>query len=359
MKQRITPRTLLSRFLVALLLAGSAYVFWLQIGDVPLRNIYSLITDMGPSIALILLPFGVVMFFDVLGWRHCITDERVLPLRRLFAIRLSTDAVMNTLPAGVAVAEPLRSVMLRDVLGLRMTDAVGATILAKINLAIAQFLFILTGVGLVLLHARQHEGSAMLLDAAGGWTSVLPVSVLALGLLALPYSGPRLSQLLRLLASIPLRPLRRGLARIDDAVRSIDSYVGTFAREHRSRFVTSLLLFTWSWLFMAAETWLILQLLGADISMTQAIVFEGVASIVRLMFFFLPAGIGAQDVSFVAMLQASGIPEAAVIAVAFVLLRRGKELLWNGGGLLLLAWLRVGRLRRREDGLALSPEAAT
>jgi hypothetical protein len=43
---------------------------------------------------------------------------------------------------------------------------------------------------------------------------------------------------------------------------------------------------------------------------------------------FTPAGIGVQDVGYLAMLQAYGVPDGASLGPAFVVLKRVKEAFW-------------------------------
>jgi uncharacterized membrane protein YbhN (UPF0104 family) len=50
------------------------------------------------------------------------------------------------------------------------------------------------------------------------------------------------------------------------------------------------------------------------------------------MVFFVPAGLGVQDLGYVAFLHASGVPEAAALGAAFVVLKRAKELAWVAAG---------------------------
>ncbi len=340
------------RILIITLVTASAWMLWRQLSGVSLGDVERLVGQLGYRLPFIVLPYGLVLLLDVAGWRQCMTTPGYLSLRTLFAIRVSTDALMNTLPAGVAVAEPMRIVLLNRRMNLPVHEAASATILAKMNIAIAQMLFVLLGVMLVLLHSEQNQGIAAVLDRAGGWMTVVPIALAALAALSLPYSGPRFTQALRILRRLPFSALRHLLHRTESALTDIDRYIGNFARSHRERFITTLLLFFWGWLVMAVETWLLLHLLGVEITMTQALVFEGLASIVKLVFFFIPSGLGAQDLSFVAMLFAFGVSDAATVAVAFMLLRRGKELFWALTGFGLLAYLRAKPHRAELAGSA-------
>ena len=52
---------------------------------------------------------------------------------------------------------------------------------------------------------------------------------------------------------------------------------------------------------------------------------------------FAPAGIGVQDVSYLAVLQAYGVPDAASLGPAFIVLKRMKEAAWVAIGFVMLA----------------------
>jgi uncharacterized membrane protein YbhN (UPF0104 family) len=56
----------------------------------------------------------------------------------------------------------------------------------------------------------------------------------------------------------------------------------------------------------------------------------------------IPAGIGVQDAGYVAFFGAFGVPDAATLGVAFVIVKRAKELLWIAVGLALFLVLGDG-----------------
>ncbi len=324
-------------FIVAVL----AWFIWSQFRELDGAQVLRLLEGIGGAAALIVLPYGTVILLDAAGWRQCVTGSEHVPLREMFVIRLSTDAVMNTFPAGVAFAETLRPLLLRDRFGLRMTDAVASTLLSKINIAVAQIGFIITG---LIFAFSLHASSLGELGLFSSPSSIAGTFLLAASagiVLSLPYSGARLTQITALLGRIRIPLLQRGAARIRNAVADIDRYVTGFARHHRTRLLRALLLFLLSWFAMAFETWLILALLGSGMSIMQAIALEATLSVVKLVFFFIPSAIGAQEVGILSILTAFAIPEAAAIAAAFIILRRGKELLWACSGISLFAYLRV------------------
>jgi uncharacterized membrane protein YbhN (UPF0104 family) len=95
---------------------------------------------------------------------------------------------------------------------------------------------------------------------------------------------------------------------------------------------------TWSvlgWFASAAETWLILYLLGSTVSPSGALTIEAFSVGVRFATFFVPAQIGVAEAGSVAACAALGL--GADIGLSLSLVRRVREAAWAGIGLLLLA----------------------
>jgi uncharacterized membrane protein YbhN (UPF0104 family) len=91
------------------------------------------------------------------------------------------------------------------------------------------------------------------------------------------------------------------------------------------------------WLFEGLESVLILRLLGAPLGVIEILSIDAALSVVRSSAMFTPAGIGVQDVGYLAMLQAYGVPDAASLGPAFIVLKRVKEAFWIAIGFAILA----------------------
>ena len=316
----------------AALLAMLGILLWQQLrgldGDAVLRQL----DNLGIAASLILLPYALVLLLDTRGWRHTFPVPRAAPLPQLGLIRMSTDAVMNTFPAGVAFAETLRPILLRRRIGLAWTDAISVTIVSKINIAVTQMLFILTGLGLAVLSYSDRLRDTALLSSPAGVALSATTLVALLAVLWLPYSGGRLAALAGLLHRIPFPALRQRLLRRERALEDIDAYLARFRRDRGSRLLHSLGYFLLSWFVLAGETWLILSLLGADVTIVQAVIIESLAGVIKILFFFIPSALGVQEIGFITLIGGLGIPDALPLAAAFILLRRGKELAWALAG---------------------------
>jgi hypothetical protein len=91
------------------------------------------------------------------------------------------------------------------------------------------------------------------------------------------------------------------------------------------------------WAIEGLESYLILKLLGAPLGVVEVLSFDAALSVVRSSAMFAPAGIGVQDVGYLAMLEAYGVPDAASLGPAFIVLKRLKEAFWVIIGFAMLA----------------------
>jgi len=286
------------------------------------------IRGIGPAAILLVLPYGLVFLAETFAWRLTIRSEpppKVLPM---YLVRVATDALLYSIPGGVAVAEPLRPVLLKRECGLDVTEGIGSCIITKINIAVAQAVYILIGFSLVVLLYPGVATQFGLGEGIEGFGVIAFSLLCAVALLTLPFSGPRMEQVRRTLARIPLRPLRALLAKGEPYILRLDEHVGRFARDHARRFVLSLFISFSAWMIVGAETFLILKFLGVDPTFTQAVALESTASLFRIVFFFLPGGIGASEVGFVALLVAFGFPDPVTLSAAYIAVKRLKEALW-------------------------------
>ena len=102
------------------------------------------------------------------------------------------------------------------------------------------------------------------------------------------------------------------------------------------------------WCLGGAETWLAFTLLGAHLTLAQAIVIDALFTAARAFAFSIPGAVGVQEAAYVVLAGLFGVP--APIAVAFSLVRRARDLVL--GGPALLAWQFFERSRRRAKGPA-------
>ncbi len=307
--------------------------------QVDLQGAIGRIAHIGFSSVLILLPYFALHLLETFAWLRLFPGNiGTIPYFRLLKIQLITETISMTLPAGVAVGEPLRPFLCFRFLGIPVPAGVASVAVRKLMLGVAQGIYTvfcaLAGFAL-LQDASQEmlgfEGLGFVVIVAG-----IVVFTLFLFLLMMLLNGRAAHNLHRLLMLVPFDKVKGWLLAKESEFVDTDEELKSF----RGPFVWRLLpvLFTYivAWFMLALESYIILQLLGMQISFFQVLAIDASLTILRSLFFFIPSGLGVQDLGYLAFFQALGLADAQIGGAAFVLLRRFKEVLWYAVGYIVM-----------------------
>ncbi|MCA9675498.1 MAG: flippase-like domain-containing protein [Kofleriaceae bacterium] len=322
----------------ALLVAGVA-AFAFVLSRVDLGGATALLRAGGPLLLLALIPYAAQIGLDALAWRTLLGAlERRVRWRRLFAIRLATEAVLMSVPGGSVVGETLKPYLLHRTDAVPAADTVASIGAKKCLLVFAQVAYLTValavGWGALAAHSRAIVGGDGL-----PWIVVAAIAaliVVGLVLSATFLAGAIGERVHRLLLRVPSARFRGWIAARRDAFAATDASfraLGAAPRRHLGAAFAALFA---AWLVEAAETWLLLRLLGLALPLDHVLIMEASVVFVRNVAFFVPAGLGVQDAGYVAFLQAFGAGAGGAAAGAFVILKRAKELLWVAVGYLTL-----------------------
>jgi uncharacterized membrane protein YbhN (UPF0104 family) len=198
------------------------------------------------------------------------------------------------------------------------------------------------------------EGSVLrpILFGLGALTTLISVAMVAVLL-----SGRVAERLWRLLRRVPVARVQRWMIAREVAFMDTDQHVRVVLQSHVRGLGVAFLWILAGWFAEAGETWVLLRLLGVDLSFAAVLAFEPVVSFARSAAFFIPAGLGIQDAGYMAFLRQAGIPDAVNRAAAFVLLKRFKEIFWVVVGWILLLATRGRTAERGQPAAPPTPEA--
>jgi uncharacterized membrane protein YbhN (UPF0104 family) len=138
------------------------------------------------------------------------------------------------------------------------------------------------------------------------------------------------------------------VARLEGGAQGIDARLADFYRIERGAFLRSTLWHLCGWLGGVFEVVLLMTLIGTPIGWRDAFIIEALAQPIRAVALVIPGGLGAQEVGGVALCRFLGIPEP--VAVTLWLLKRARELAFDGVGLAYLARWTATRRARAEAG---------
>lgn len=304
------------------------------------RHVFSLVASIGGAGVLILLPQCLSLLVESFGWQLAFAamNER-LPLLGLFRARLATEALAQTLPAGVVFCESMKPVLLARTCGAALPTSLAGMAARKWLLVSSQSLYV---GGFALLAWPVLTGiSRQIIGAAGLSYALLGAGLLLLALALVSYGmlahGRMASRLFAALSRIPSEWLRARLAPLESRCAHTDGHVQNFFSNVR-RSPWPLLAFLCGWLLEATETLLILYLLGVRLPWMTVGALEVSSSFLRNVAFMLPAGLGIQDLSYLSFLRALHVGDALETTAAFLLLKRCKECFWAVCGYVILGF---------------------
>lgn len=299
------------------------------------------LTGLVRDLRLIGWGFGVIVLVETLnvgfntwGWALAFpAGERTISARRLVAARLAGDAINYLTPSATVGGELLRVRLLgSDVpLGLRWASVSAA----KLGQTVAQAVFVLLGLALVLPRLAGVEHAAAWLAGASG------ALLVALTLAWLIRRG--------LWATLSDAAGRLGLgawlpASWDAAGRELDA---ALLRLGHPRVAASLACFVAGWAVGAAEIYVILWWLGGPVDWQIALALETGSVLIEAVLFFVPAKVGTQEGGKVLLFALLGMDPARGLTVGVV--RRIRELVYAGLGLAALGLLTARPAARLES----------
>jgi uncharacterized protein (TIRG00374 family) len=305
----------------------------LLVWHIGLGNIYDAASQLGPRALLVVLMPSLAMYaIEAYGWKVALLPlAQHVPFDRLFAIRMAGEVVNMTTPTAYVGGEPLKAYLLQKH-GVPMVEGLASVVIAKTTMTIAQVLFILVGIAL----------SAWILGANGSLGQMLFAAVLSIGLLMFGIAAFVFVQRHGAFTWV-LQLVRKTGWRIDfletreEKLRSLDRTILNFYTEHQRAFYASIGLYLSGWLSEAIEVFVIIHYLGGPADMFSAISIGALSVFIKGGTFFIPGSLGAQDAGNLLLLKAFGYSD--VTGITFALLRRFRELVWIGIGLLCLAAL--------------------
>lgn len=274
---------------------------------------------------------------DTLSWQLLLPSAR--PgwgwFARLWKIRLVGMAVNQLTPVVGLAGEPLKAVLLKRECGVDYREGGASLLVAKTANLIALVVFLGGGILLALASDR--------LPPAYRGAAAVGLAVLAAGIAAV-FAVQRLRVASRLGGLIGRGRWGRRVLHLLEGIEAFDDRLVAAYTSERRRFLLATLLTLGNWCLGAVELYAILRFLEVPVGLADAWCLQAVVELVRAATFFIPASLGAQEGVLVVLL--AGFPGGAALGLAVALIKRFRELLWIGAGLL-TGWIAFPSLAKR------------
>jgi glycosyltransferase 2 family protein len=304
-------------------------IVW-QIGP---ERIYDAAAQLGPvALLVMLIPSTIMYAIEAYGWKVTLgPSAKDIPFWRVLAIKTAGEVVNLTTPAGYIGGEPLKAYLLSKH-HVPMVEGLASVVIAKTTKTIAEVLFILLGITLAFWRVDSDGSLGQTVVAA-----LVSVTLLLLVTSSLVYAQREgfFTWLLEFTRKIGLKI--RFLEAREEQLRSLDRMILEYYRHNRRAVYSSTGLFFLSWLAEALEVYVIIWYLGGPALVLSAISINALSVFIKGGSFFIPGSLGAQDIGNFYLLKDFGYSDVA--GLTFALLRRFRELVWIGTGLLCLVLL--------------------
>jgi len=302
-------------------------------------NIYDAAARLGPAALIaILIPSVIMYVLEAYGWKLTLgPSAKNIPFWQVLGIRTAGEVVNMTTPTAYVGGEPLKAYLLQK-RSVPMVEGLASVVIAKTTMTIAQVLFILVGIALSFWIMGSNGSSGQLI-AAG----LLGVGLLLFGIVAFIFVQRR-GLFTWILAMLRKFGLRIGFLEVrEEQLNSLDQTILNFYTHHQWRFYASTGCYFLGWLAEALEVFVVISYLGGPANVLSAISIGGLSVFIKGGTFFIPGSLGAQDGGNLLLMKAFGYTD--VTGITFALLRRFRELVWIGIGLVCLAVM--GKTRPR------------
>jgi uncharacterized protein (TIRG00374 family) len=312
---------------------GAVAVFQL-LRSANFAHVGELVQRAGWPLLVVLLPTGVAMAVDAEGWRLILRAlGHSLSWAPLLRARLAVESIVLSAPAGPVAGEAMKVGLLNWRAGVPVTAGAASLALTKACLWASEALYLVIA-SAAFLAGGGPSRRVLLPLTLGGAAIVATLATLAFALLK---GGAWASGLGAQLARIPITRFRRWIEARRDDLASLDRTARSFFEAPWSLRLRCLATFTVEWLVEGLETFLILRCVGVSIGVGEALTLDAVTSLLRAFAFFVPAGLGIQDVTQLLMLRQLGVTDATATAGTLIVVKRTKEVFWVFTGSLFLA----------------------
>ncbi len=318
-------------------LAVGFILIGILLSNMDLAGAFRRINAIGFASLLILLPFFGLHLLETVAWGRLFPKGvgRV-DLFRLFKIQVVAETVSMTLPAGVAVGEPLRPWLCRRFMGVPLPDGFASIAVRKLMLGAAQGIYTIMGAfaGFSILQAASSKvlgfgGLGFVMFGAGAF-----VALSFLGMLLMMLNGNAAVTLHRVMVRVPFRKVREWLLDREEGFAETDRKLHGVKSDGLVGLLPVMALYIAAWMMLSVESYLILHLLGIKLAFSQVLAFDTAMLMLRAIFFFIPSGLGVQELGYLAFFGALGVSAADL--AAFLLLRRAKEVVWYAIGYIVM-----------------------
>jgi glycosyltransferase 2 family protein len=322
------------KILKTLLLFFGLYILFVTVRTVGTQNLFSELYVIRWQLLPLLLIYPFIYALNTLGWKLAYPKDLPahIPFGGLAVIRIIGETLNNVIPWAASLGgEPFKAHLLKRKYGVSATDTMASLLIVHTTLWLSLNSFV---IGALIANAKTRPLTPLL------WNSVLVfLGVLGAfaGALAIGLHWGIFKQIHSL--GKKWKWLGGYTEKKGDRLFELDEEIKKFYTSDRWRFWYSSFFNFLAWWVGCLEVYFLGKILGIQISILDAWLLEALIQVLRIVTFFIPASIGAQEGGIVFIFSQLGF--AHPVSFLFAMIRRLREMIWIGVGLLL--WTLIDR----------------
>ncbi len=304
------------------------YILYITIHAVGVSAIWTQIITLGWRIVPLFFFYPFIFACDTLGWKYAFANP--LPKRvsfvSLYFIRIIGETLNAVIPFSASLGgEPIKAQLLKSKHDVALSEGYASILIVHTTFWVSLNMFV---IGALALTWKTLPLPPVL------WNSVL-VFLITLGVIALFLIVGLHLGVFRQVHAFGEKWKWWGALSQDKNQKflELDSQIKRFYTANPKRFLLSTFFNFLGWFIGSFEVYYLAGILGMPISFAQAWLFEALIQVLRIITFFIPSSVGAQEGGIVLIFSQFGFSNP--ISLTFAILRRIREIAWIGLGLFL------------------------
>ncbi len=276
----------------------------------------------------VLMVYPFVFAFDTLGWGFAFPKSfpKHVPFHELYIIRIIGETLNCVIPWAASLGgEPIKADLLKRRHGVPLADGYASILIVHTTFWVSLNMFV---IGAIVVTLKILPLTPML------WHSVLAF-LIVLGFVAILLIIGLHFGVFKYIHSLGDFFKWWGEKSHEHKLKflDLDDQINRFFTKDPRRFLASVFFNFLGWFIGAFEVYFIAQILGMEIGFYEAWLLEALIQVLRIVTFFIPSSIGAQEGGIVLIFLQFGFDKT--LGFTFALIRRIRELIWIALGLII------------------------
>ncbi|WP_069658097.1 lysylphosphatidylglycerol synthase transmembrane domain-containing protein [Arcticibacter eurypsychrophilus] len=291
------------------------------------RYVISSIQKIGFKFIYLIAITGIAYVLGTLSWKYCMAEQAVdISLVKLFLIRHVGETASLLNPAGILVGETVKAHLLQEH-GIEKKAILSSILVSRVIMIVTQLILFSFALSVLLFKSSTIISSPIHLEFTFTTIAILFLIVVSL------FVFRRRLKILMLRTRFGLTVYERTI-KIRLKILELKQDIANLFEDNKKTLVLAIFFALLHWIAGCIEFYLILQFLGVNIHIVQALLVDMGVIFFKAAGVFIPGQVGIEEFGNKIMLAAVGITGVEIWTTASIL-RRSRQLTWIGIGFII------------------------